>query len=449
MPGKVLIADDSLKIQKELTALLKGAGIEVVAVSNGEHAVRKLPTVQPDVVLADIFMPVRDGYEVCDFVKSSPEFPHTRVVLLVSKMEPYDDKRAKQVRADGKIEKPISDDPAGILATIKQHVDKVLAARPAPAAAPIDEFAAAVPAEAEAAAAAAAAEPEPEVYSSRPAAVEFSAEQAPIGFTEMLEETPPVAEPPPPISPLLAPSVAEAAPAEEVVDLSQATMLTSSDELQRRIADERLEPTPAALEAPPAYEEPGPAEIVSVGPVAETPTVMATSYDTLAQEKPREVEKPQLAEAWEMTGPQPGAPPVPVVGGFVSQWTSDDGTPTAAVEEPPAAVEEPAAAVEEVAGPPEPAPAPAAYAPEEFAAAMQAALDSQPPTPPSPEEEVAAAAPAAVEEFPTPGPELDPALVDEIVDRVLERLTPQVMDQIGREIVRPLAESLLRDRFRQ
>ncbi|HXE74970.1 MAG TPA: response regulator [Candidatus Xenobia bacterium] len=445
MPGKVLIADDSLKIQKELTALLKGAGIEVVAVSNGEHAVRKLPTVQPDVVLADIFMPVRDGYEVCEFVKSSPEFPHTRVILLVSKMEPYDDKRAKQVRADGKIEKPISDDPGGILSTIKQHLDKVLAARPAPAAAPIDEFAAAVPAEAEAAAAAPVSpEPEPEMYSTRPAAVEFAAEQAPIGFTEMLEETPPAAEPPPPVSPLLSPGVTEAAPAEEVVDLSQATMLTSADELQRRIADERVEAAPAAaaFEAPPAYEEPAPAEIVSVGPVAETPTVMATSYDALVEEKPREVEKPVLAEAWEMTGPQPGAPPVPVVGGFVSQWTSDDGTPAAAVEEAPAVVEE-------VAAPPLPAPAPAPYAPDEFAAAMQAALDSQPVTPPTPEEEVAAAAPAAVEEFPTPGPELDPALVDEIVNRVLERLTPQVMDQIGREVVRPLAESLLRDHLRQ
>ena len=175
MPGKVLIADDSLKIQKELTALLKGAGIEAVTVSNGEHAVRKLSSVQPDVVLADIFMPVRDGYEVCDFIKSSSEFPHTRVVLLVSKMEPYDDKRAKQVRADGKIEKPISEDPAGTLATIKHHLDKVLASRPAPAPPPIDEFAAAVPAEAEAAAA------EPEVFSTRRPDVEFGA-QAPMGF---------------------------------------------------------------------------------------------------------------------------------------------------------------------------------------------------------------------------------------------------------------------------
>ncbi len=446
MPGKVLIADDSLKIQKELVALLKGAGIEAVTVSNGEHAVRKLPTVQPDVVLADIFMPVRDGYEVCDFIKSSAEFPHTRVVLLVSKMEPYDDKRAKQVRADGKIEKPISEDPAGTLATIKQHLDKVLAARPAPAPPPIDEFAAAVPAEA------AAAEPEPEVFSTRLPDVKFG-EQAPMGFTDLpaqagmvAEEAPASVPPAPPLAgPVFTPSVGEVSAAEEVVDLSQATMLTSTDELQRRIADERVEPAaaPAAFEEPTADEESvAPAEVVSVGPAAETPTIVVSSYDTLVGAKPREVEKPVLAEAWEMTGPQPGAPPVPVVGGFVSQWTTEEGAaePTA-VEEPPAA--------EEVAVHVAPAPQPAAYAPEEFAAAMQAALDSQPPTPPTAEEEAAAVASPPVEEFPTPVPELDPALVDEIVSRVLERLTPQVMDTIGREIVRPLAESLLRDRLQQ
>ncbi len=442
MPGKVLIADDSLKVQKELTTLLKGAGIEVVTVSNGEHAVRKLPTVQPDVVLADIFMPVRDGYEVCEFIKSSAEFPHTRVVLLVSKMEPYDGKRAKQVRADGKIEKPISEDPAGTLATIKHHLDKVLAARPAPVLPPIDEFAAAVPAEAEAAAAAA---PEPEVFSTRRPDVEFG-EQAPMGFTDMVADEAPVPMPPaPPLAgPVFTPSVGEVSAPEEVMDLSQATMLTSTNELQRRIADERLEPPDASA----AYEEPvAPAEIVSVGPMAETPTVVASSYDTLVGEKSREVEKPVLAEAWEMTGPQPGAPPVPVVGGFVSQWTTEEGAAEASVVEEPPPVEEVPEPAPIESGPPAAAASP--YAAEEFAAAMQAALDSQPPTPPTPEEEVAAAAPPAVEEFPAPGPELDPALVDEIVNRVLERLTPQVMDTIGREIVRPLAESLLRDRLQQ
>src|SRR3990172_5300804 len=108
VPGKVLIADDSLKIQKELSQLLQRLGVEVTTVSNGEHPVRQLPNLNPDLVLADVFMPVRTGYEVCDYIKSREEFAHTAVLLLASKMEPYDEKEAMRVRADGKLEKPIA-----------------------------------------------------------------------------------------------------------------------------------------------------------------------------------------------------------------------------------------------------------------------------------------------------------------------------------------------------
>jgi CheY-like chemotaxis protein len=434
--GKVLIADDSLKVQKELTALLKGAGIEAVTVSNGEHAVRKMASVQPDLVLADIFMPVRDGYEVCDFVKSSGEFPHTRVLLLVSKMEPYDDHRAKIVRADGKIEKPFSDDPGAVLATVKQHLDKVLVAKPAPVAAPIDEFAAAVPVEGEPAAPAP--EPEPEVFSTRPAPVRFESQEAPMGFAGMMAEETPVAEPEPaPMEPPVA-SVSEVtASEEEVMDLSQATMLTSADELQRRIAGEG--PEGVVAEEPVAE-----AEVVAPATPAEPPadetTLVMTQLEKPAGVETREVEKPVLAEAWEMTGPQPGAPPVPVVGGFDSQWST-----SASEEAPP---------VEEAAAPPAEAPVEQPYAADEFAAAMSAALAAQPPTPPEPEpEEPAIATPAPMADaYAAPAammPGVDPSLVDEVVNRVLERLTPQVMEQVGREVVRPLAESLLREKLRQ
>ena len=455
MAGKVLIADDSLKVQKELTALLKGAGIEAVTVSNGEHAVRKMSSVQPDLVLADIFMPVRDGYEVCEFVKSSGDFPHTRVVLLVSKMEPYDDNRAKIVRADGKIEKPLSEDPAGVLATVKHHLDKVLAAKPTPAPPPIDEFAAAVPVEAEPAAPAP--EPEPEVFSTRPAPVRFEKQQAPMGFTSMMEEPAAEPEPPPaaieePAVPPVASSVSEVSSGEEeVVDLSQATMLTSADELQRRMAEEGPEGAVA--------EEPvGEAEVVGTvrvhsapetapiesRPPADEGTVIMTRLEKPPGAEIREVEKPVLAEAWEMTGPQEGAPPVPVVGGFDSQWASSPEASTEAPveEEPPA---------EEVAAPPGPVEQP--YAAEEFAAAMSAALADQPPTPPEPEpEEPVMATPTPMADaYSTPTammPGVDPSMVDEVVNRVLERLTPQVMDTIAREVVRPLAESILREKLR-
>src|ERR1700689_2532818 len=85
---------------------LKDAGIEVVAVGNGEAAVRKLPELMPDLVLADIFMPVRNGYEVCEFIKRDPRFANIPVVLLAGAFDPFDEQEAQRVQADGVLKKP-------------------------------------------------------------------------------------------------------------------------------------------------------------------------------------------------------------------------------------------------------------------------------------------------------------------------------------------------------
>ena len=415
MPGKVLIADDSLKIQKELSQLLQRLGVEVTTVSNGEHAVRQLANLNPDLVLADVFMPVRTGYEVCDYIKSREEFAHTAVLLLASKMEPYDEKEALRVRADGKLEKPITGAEEATLEMIKKHLGRVLAEKPAP---PIDEFAAAVPEAAE--------EAEPEVFATQPPPVSFG-DSAPIGFAEMVEAEAPPEE--------TAPVLVEPEP-EEQVDLSQATMLTTADELRKRIEEAR-------------------AQAAATGVGEETVRIV----------------KPQLAEAWEMTGPEPGAPEIPPAGGkdgWDSQWKGmSEEAPAATVEEevfaeaveeeiPAAAVEEeiPSTAIEEEA-PAEPV-AGRAYNPEEFAAAFGGVAEGE-----------AALAPAEIEEAPaevvedavvaeelshavgaTPRVEVDPVLVEEVVNKVLERLSPQVMETIAREIVRPLAEAILQEKLR-
>src|SRR6516164_2336236 len=81
-------------------------GVEVVSVGNGEAAVRRIPDVKPDVVLADIFMPVRNGYEVCEFVKKDSRFSHVPVILLVGAFDPLDEKEARRVGADGVLKKP-------------------------------------------------------------------------------------------------------------------------------------------------------------------------------------------------------------------------------------------------------------------------------------------------------------------------------------------------------
>lgn len=412
MPGKILVADDSLKIQKELTQLLKASGMEVVTVSNGEHAVRKLASVQPDLVLADIFMPVRSGYEVCEYIKKTDEFAHVAVLLLVSKMEPYDEKEAKRVRADGKVEKPFAN-PEAVLTTVKQALEKAMAQKAAAPAPPIEEFAAAVPAEAHAAP-----EPEPEQFATRPPPVSFDAQAAPMSFAEMAEE----AAPAPP-------------PAPAVVDISQATLLATADEMKQRMQAAATAP----LGAVPEEEEMVPA--AEIAPAAEPPPAPIASFEppppAPASEK-TVIEKPELAAAWEMTGPPPGAPEIPTGPGWDSQWKgTEEGAP------PPAA--EPASAVPAEASPARP------YAPEEFARAFGGVVAEPAPVPAEPtpaaiRESVAEAVTAAVAASPTGT--IDPAVVDAVVSQVLERLSPQLMENLARELVRPLAEALLKEKLK-
>ena len=104
--AKILVADDNSNIQKMVGLALKDQGIDVVAVGNGEAAVRKISDVHPDLVLADVFMPVRNGYEVCRYVKQDSRLSHIPVILLVGAFDPLDEQEAQRVGADGVLKKP-------------------------------------------------------------------------------------------------------------------------------------------------------------------------------------------------------------------------------------------------------------------------------------------------------------------------------------------------------
>jgi CheY-like chemotaxis protein len=104
--AKILVADDNSNIQKMVGLALKDQGIDVIAVGNGEAAVRKIADLRPDLVLADVFMPVRNGYEVCQFVKADAALAHIPVILLVGAFDPLDEQEAQRVGADGVLKKP-------------------------------------------------------------------------------------------------------------------------------------------------------------------------------------------------------------------------------------------------------------------------------------------------------------------------------------------------------
>ena len=126
--AKILVADDNSNVQKTVALALADLGVEVFAVNNGEAAVRKLADVSPDLVLADIFMPVRNGYEVCEYVKKDPRFSHVPVVLLVGAFDPLDEREAQRVGADGILKKPfVPPDP--LITMVKTLLDRALGDR--------------------------------------------------------------------------------------------------------------------------------------------------------------------------------------------------------------------------------------------------------------------------------------------------------------------------------
>jgi CheY-like chemotaxis protein len=121
--AKILVADDNSNIQRMVGLALKDQGIDVVAVGNGEAAVRKISELRPDLVLADVFMPVRNGYEVCQYVKEDASLAHIPVILLVGAFDPLDEQEAQRVGADGVLKKPfVPPDP--LIAMVKAALQR-------------------------------------------------------------------------------------------------------------------------------------------------------------------------------------------------------------------------------------------------------------------------------------------------------------------------------------
>lgn len=146
--SRILLADDSPHAQRMGELILRGEGYEVVTVTDGATVLMRLRDVDPDLVMVDVLMPTRSGYEICEHVKSSLRHLHTRVILVAGALEPVDDQEAKRVRADGILKKPF--EASVVLETVKPLLQAAAAARsqaqpvedpqPADAAPAVDTF---------------------------------------------------------------------------------------------------------------------------------------------------------------------------------------------------------------------------------------------------------------------------------------------------------------------
>jgi CheY-like chemotaxis protein len=131
MKRKLLLADDSVTIQKVVQITFSHDDYDLTVVDNGDIAYEKARSQRPDLILADVFMPGKNGYELCAAVKNDPSLATVPVLLLTGTFEPFDEAKARAVGADRWIAKPFESQ------TLISCVEELLAlATQAPVSAP-------------------------------------------------------------------------------------------------------------------------------------------------------------------------------------------------------------------------------------------------------------------------------------------------------------------------
>src|SRR6185295_5330136 len=134
MPKTLLLADDSVTIQKVVGISFANEDIEITTVDNGRDAVAKARAIRPDIILADVVMPGLSGYEVCETIKADPNLRHVPVLLLTGTFEAFDQARANAVGAAGHVANPF--EAQTLVDRVKQLLAAAKAAPARPAVAP-------------------------------------------------------------------------------------------------------------------------------------------------------------------------------------------------------------------------------------------------------------------------------------------------------------------------
>ena len=108
MGRKILIADDEPNIVAALEFLLQRNGFEVYVARNGDEALKLIETHKPDLVLLDVMMPQRSGYDVCQRMRENQDWRHIKIVMLSAKGREVEVNKGLSIGADLYITKPFS-----------------------------------------------------------------------------------------------------------------------------------------------------------------------------------------------------------------------------------------------------------------------------------------------------------------------------------------------------
>ena len=345
MAIKILLADDSLTIQKVVELTFSDAETRLMAVGSGDRAVQALDDFHPDIVLADVVMPGLTGYDVCDAVKQRPGGVFVPVVLLTGTFEPFDRARAERVGSDAIVTKPF--DSHALQGLVRDLVSRARAARE----------------EAEAAAALAPpAPPAPSPVPEPPPTTILSAEE--------LEE-----EFPPRVAPAEDTGATQAMPA---LALSEAFLPPFEEEAPVPPAGDSNFRT-MAMKIPTAEEFAASAALGSVEPVRELAPPPPPPPPALYEPEPAYPAPPPPSPFYRPEAAQPVPPPPPAF--YEPEVEAAEPAPPPFEVEPVVDVEPPAPPAffepEPVFVPPVPPPPPAFYEPE------PAFVPPPPPPPPA------------------------------------------------------------------
>lgn len=122
MSKTLLLADDSVTIQRVIELTFTHEDVRVISVSDGRRALQWMEGEWPDIVLADVDVPEVDGYEVAAHVKQSPRLKNVPVLLLAGAFEPVDQRRADQIGCDGVLIKPF--EPQQLVTKVRELLDR-------------------------------------------------------------------------------------------------------------------------------------------------------------------------------------------------------------------------------------------------------------------------------------------------------------------------------------
>ena len=446
MRPKLLLADDSVTIQRVIELTFADEDVQVLTAGDGEQAIHRVEADRPDIVLADIGMPKRSGYEVAAFIKGHAELSHIPVLLLTGAFEPVDEERAQAVGCDGVVVKPF--EPQNVIARVRELLQGGGGRSTSRAVADV------------------------------PRPVERLA-------SHRVLELPPRYDTPPPRA--MDPAVGNAAPAP--VGNARAAGDSALDDYFDRLDAAFANIVTQGAEQPPRRPEPPVHEPQVMprpsGPVAEneldwfdSPAQGTARLPSLAPRALPEPQRPMQAElnAGASESPAPSANadlpatfasppstihwPVPgVIEGFTGGIRHPEPPPPEPPDQSPTIAPEPGGPVPPAPVPPVAAPSPApAITPRvvppsqaQDAPVLPAPVQASSPTLADAfsallavEEGESGAAPVRLMSVPMP-PQVTDELIDTITRRVVERLAPDAVRDVVAQVVSEVAERLVRD----